>query len=91
MWMGENDYMCVFRGGMFMEEQYMTKLIGKTSISSQQHLKIILVILVNTGTFKRNDFKLLWHKIDQTIIVKTNTVALFQFSWYNHNYFCFFP
>jgi hypothetical protein len=25
MWMGENDYMCVFRGGMFMEEQYEQK------------------------------------------------------------------
>ena len=25
IWMGENDYMCVFRGGMFMEEQYEQK------------------------------------------------------------------
>jgi hypothetical protein len=51
MWMGENDYMCVFRGGMFMEEQYEQKRqriegqnLGSTTIifASSHNILILL-------------------------------------------------
>jgi hypothetical protein len=46
MWMGENDYMCVFRGGMFMEDQYEQKrqrIEGQNIIFASSHNILILL------------------------------------------------